>query len=148
MQVTTTKLAFFFLCIKTRSMHLRSGIFYRSGHSNRVDRQSGISTQESTARTPNQATPIAEERTDSETESNSSMDTSSSVPMRTQGIELEYDATLRFRMTNAHGARIYRDFINRFAVREEDHSSLVSILRHVYITKGIGIWTIMELCIS
>ena len=131
MEVTATKLAFFFLCIKTRPMHLRSGIFYRSGHSNRVDRQSGISTQESTARTPNQATPIAEERTDSETESNSSMDTSSSVPtMRTQGIELEYDGMLRFHMTNAHGERIYRDFINRFAVRVEDHSSQ-SILRHV-----------------
>ena len=107
-------------------MHLRSGIFYRSGHSNRVDRQSGISTQESTARTPNQVTPIAEERTDSETESNFSMDTSSSVPMRTQGIELEYDGTLRFHMTNAHGARIYRDFISRFAVRVEDHSSPVN----------------------
>ena len=81
MQVTATKLAFFFLLhIKTISMHLRSGIFYRSGHNNRVDRLSGISTQDSTARAPNQVTPIVEERTDSETESNSSMDTSSSVP--------------------------------------------------------------------
>ena len=54
------------------------------------------------------------------------MDTSSSVPMRTQGIELEYDGTLRFHMTNAHGARIYRDFIiSRFVVRVEDHSSPV-----------------------
>ena len=88
-------------------MHLRSG--------NRVDRLSGISTQEVTA--------IGEERTDSKKKSNSSMDTSSSVPMRTQGIELEYDGTLRFHITNAHGARIYRDFISRFAVRVEDHSS-------------------------
>ena len=28
-------------------------------------------------------------------------------------------------MTNAHGARIYRDFISRFLVRVEDHSSPV-----------------------
>ena len=126
MQVTATKLALFFLRFKTVSMHLRSSIFYRLGHSNRVDRQSGISTQESTARTPNQVTPIAEERTDSETKSNSSMDTSSSVPMRTQGIELEYDGTLRFHMTNAHSARIYRDFISRFTVRVEDHSSPIN----------------------
>ena len=77
------------------------------------------------ARTPNQVTPIVEERTDSETESNSNMDTSSLIPTRIHGIELEYDGTLRFHMTNTHGARIYRDFISRFAVRVEDHSSPV-----------------------
>ena len=107
-------------------MHLRSGIYYRSGHNNKIDRLSGISTQESTtSRTPNHVTPIVEERTDLETESNSSMDTSSSIPTRTHGIELEYDGSFRFHMTNTDDARIYRDFISRFAVRVEDHSSLV-----------------------
>ena len=51
--------------------------------------------------------------------------------MRTQGIELEYDGTLRFHMTNALSERIYRDFISRFAVRVEDHSSLVDPAPHV-----------------
>ena len=36
-------------------------------------------------------------------------------------VELDYDGRLRFVMENNHGALIYKDFINRHAVKIEDH---------------------------
>ena len=57
--------------------------------------------------------------------SESSMDTTSSYQSQPIEVELEYDGKLRFHMENAHGAKIYKDFIQRFAVKVEDHPSEV-----------------------
>ena len=57
--------------------------------------------------------------------SKSSMDTTSSYQSQPIGVELEYDGKLHFHMENAHGAKIYKDFIQRFAVKVEDHPSEV-----------------------
>lgn len=55
--------------------------------------------------------------------SESSMDTTSSYQSQPIGVELEYDGRLRFHMENAHGAKIYRDVIQCFVVKVEDHPS-------------------------
>ena len=78
-------------------MHLRSGDFYRSGN------------------------PAEESLPDYVLDT--SMDTTSSYHSQTIGVELEYDGRLRFHMENAHGAKIYKDFIQCFAVKVEEHPS-------------------------
>ena len=40
------------------------------------------------------------------------------------GVDLEYDGRLRFVLENNHGALIYRDFINQYVVKIEDHATL------------------------
>ena len=40
------------------------------------------------------------------------------------GIDLEYDGRLRFLLENSQGALIYKDFINRFVVKIEDHTTI------------------------
>src|SRR5271170_7436747 len=97
-------------------MHLRSGAYYRSGNPSIVERRSEISTQESTIRTQSQGTTLVEELVE-DSLSESSMDTTSSTHSRLPGIDLEYDGTLHFHMENIHGAKIYRDFIHRYAVK-------------------------------
>ena len=55
--------------------------------------------------------------------SESSMDTNfsnQSLP----NVELDYDGRLRFVLENNHGALIYKDFINRYAVKIEDHVTI------------------------
>ena len=55
--------------------------------------------------------------------SESSMDTNfsnQSLP----NVELDYDGRLRFVMENNHGALIYKDFINIYAVKIEDHVTI------------------------
>ena len=39
-------------------------------------------------------------------------------------MDLDYDGRLRFVMENNHGALIYKDFINRYAVKIEDHVTI------------------------
>ena len=53
------------------------------------------------------------------------MDTTSSYQSQPIGVELDYDGKLRFHVENTHGAKIYKDFIQRFAVKVEDHPSEV-----------------------
>ena len=105
-------------------MHLRSGVFYRSGNTIAQENVSRISTEESTARTPGLEVQQAEENLPGYI-LDSSMDTTSSYQSQPIGVELDYDRKLRFHMENAHGARIYKDFIQRFAVKVEDHPSEV-----------------------
>ena len=40
---------------------------------------------------------------------------------------MDYDGRLRFHVENTHGAKIYKDFIQRFAVKVEDHPSEVDL---------------------
>ena len=82
------------------------------------ENRSRASTLGSTARTPNISTQ-AEEQIEEETLSDSSMATSSSVPPT--GLDLEYDGKLRYLKENNHEALIYKDFINRYVVKIEDH---------------------------
>ncbi|KAI5070421.1 hypothetical protein GOP47_0014764 [Adiantum capillus-veneris] len=49
------------------------------------------------------------------------MDTMSSFQFQSIGMKLEYDGRIRFRMENAHGAKIYRDCYRHYAVKVEDH---------------------------
>ena len=51
------------------------------------------------------------------------MDTHSSFHSQTLGVELDYDGRLRYYSDNTHGAKIYKDFLNRYAVKIEDHAS-------------------------
>ena len=102
-------------------MQLRSGAHCRSGNPVARENASRISTEESTARTQG-TRPYQVEENFPDHLSDSSMDTSS-YQSRSIGIELEYDGRLRFHMENAHGAKIYKDFIQRFAVKVEDHPS-------------------------
>ena len=89
-------------------MHLRLGIFYRSGNPIARENVSRIYTEESTVRTPGLQTHQAEENLPDYV-SESSMDTMSSYQSQPIGVELEYDGKLRFHMENAHGAKIYKD---------------------------------------
>ena len=91
-------------------MHLRSGAFYRLGNPIARENISRISTEESTARTPGLETHQAEENLPDYV-SETSMDTTSSYQSQPIGVELDYDGRLRFHMENAHGAKIYKDFI-------------------------------------
>lgn len=101
-------------------MQLRSSTYIRSGQRRLIDRRSELSTQESMARTQSQGTTFVGDL-EEDTFSESSMATTSSLHTRVPGID--YDGTLRFHKENAHGAKIYRDFIHRFAVKVEDHPS-------------------------
>ena len=76
--------------------------------------------QESTARMQSQGTTFIEVPQE-DSLSESSMDTNSTPMTRVQG--LEFDGTLRFHKENAQGAKIYKDFIHRYAVKVEDHPS-------------------------
>lgn len=105
-------------------MHLRSRVFYRLGNPVARENVSRISTEESTARTPGLKVQQAEENLPGYV-SDSSMDTTSSYQSQPIGVELDYDGKLRFHMENTHGAKIYKDFIHRFAVKVEDHPSEV-----------------------
>ena len=105
-------------------MHLRSGVFYRSGNPIARENVSKISTEESTARTPGLEVQQAKENLPGYV-SDSSMDTTSSYQSQPIGVELDYDGRLRFHMENAHGAKIYKDFIQCFVVKIEDHPSEV-----------------------
>ena len=103
-------------------MNLRLGAYYKSGHHSELDNRSKASTLGSTARTlslSNQAI----EQINKETLSESSMDTNfsnQSLP----NVELDYDERLRFAMENNHGALIYKDFINGYVVKIEDHVTI------------------------
>ena len=105
-------------------MHLRLGAFYSSGNPIARENASRISTKESMARTPGLEAPPAEENL-RDYVSESSMDTMSSYQSQPIGVDLEYDGRLCFHMENTHGAKIYKDFIQRFAVKVEDHPSEV-----------------------
>ena len=103
-------------------MNLRSGTFYKLGHYSKSDNRSKASTLGSTARTPSLSNQVVEQLSE-ETLSESSMDTNfsnQSLP----NVELDYDGRLRFVMENNHGALIYKDFINRYAVKIEDHVTI------------------------
>ena len=39
------------------------------------------------------------------------------------GVEFDYEVKLHFHMENAHGAKIYKDYNQKFAVKVEDHPS-------------------------
>ena len=99
-------------------MNLRSGTHYRSGHQSGGENQSRASTLGSTARTPANSTQV-EEPSEGDSLSDSSMATSSTIPPT--GLDLEYDGRLRFTKENEHGGLIYKDFINRYVVKIEDH---------------------------
>ena len=100
-------------------MNLRSGAFYRSGHQSFPEERSRASTLGSTARTQSQSRKV-EEGVSEETLTDSSMDSPRSFASN-PGLDLEFDGRLRFILENNHGAKIYRDFVNRFAVKVEDH---------------------------
>lgn len=76
--------------------------------------------QESTARTqgtgPHQAVEYPLDHL-----SHTSMDTISSFQSQSIDVVLEYDGRLRFHVENTHGAKIYRDFLQRYVVKVEDH---------------------------
>ena len=103
-------------------MNLRSGAYYRSGNPSVADTQSKVLTQESTARTLSQTTQHIEDL-ESDHLSESSMDTNSSLPSQGKGVELDYNIRLKYHLENTHGAKIYKDFLNRYAVKIEDHAS-------------------------
>ena len=103
-------------------MNLRSGTYYRSGKQSVADTPSKVSTQESTARTQSQTTHHIEDL-ESDHLSESSMDTNSSLPSQGKGVELDYNIRLQYHLENKHGAKIYKDFLNRYAVKIEDHAS-------------------------
>ena len=90
-------------------MQLRSGTHYRSGNPVARENVSRISTEESTARTQG-TRPYQVEENFPDHLSDSSMDTSS-YQSQSIGINLDYDGRLRFHIENAHGAKIYKDFI-------------------------------------
>ena len=73
-------------------MHLRSGIFYRSGNPIARESVSRISIEESTARTPGLEVQQAEENLQGYV-SDSSMDTTSSYQSQPIGVEMDYDGT-------------------------------------------------------
>ena len=99
-------------------MNLRSGAYYKSRHQSEPEDRSRASTLGSTARTPANSTQV-EEHIEEETLSDSSMATSSTTPPT--GLDLEYDGKLRYVKENDHGGLIYKDFINRYVVKIEDH---------------------------
>ena len=103
-------------------MQLRSGAYYRSGNPVARENNSSVSTEESTTRTPGLEPHQVEESLPDHL-SESSMDTTSSYQSQSIGVELEYDRRLHFHMENAHGAKIYKDVIQRFAVKVKDHPS-------------------------
>ena len=103
-------------------MNLRLDTFYKSGHYSESDNRSKASTLGSTARTPSLRNLVVEQLSE-QTLSESSMDTNlsnQSLP----NVELDYDGRLRFVMENNHGALICKDFINRYAVKIEDHVTI------------------------
>lgn len=53
-----------------------------------------------------------------ETYSYTSMDTTSSNPLRFHGIELEYDAKITYFRKNNYGVKIYKDFMNHYVVKK------------------------------
>ena len=87
-------------------MHLRSGVFYRSGNPVVRENISRISTEESTTRTPGLEIQQVEENLPGYV-SDSSMDTTNSYQSQQIGVEFDYDVRLRFHRENAHGAKIY-----------------------------------------
>ena len=106
-------------------MNLRLGTFYKLGHYSELDNRSKASTLGSTARTPSLSNQVVEQLSE-ETLSESNMDTNfsnQSLP----NVELDYDGRLRFVTKNNHGALIYKDFINRYAVKVEDHVIIMSL---------------------
>ena len=103
-------------------MHLRSGAFYRSGNPARRENVSRVSTEESTARTQG-ARPHLSEGTVPDYISDTSMDTTDSYQSQQIGVEFDYDVKLYFHMENAHGAKVYKDYGQKFAVKVEDHPS-------------------------
>ena len=100
-------------------MHLRSGAFYRSGNPTRRENVSRVSTEESTARTQG-TRPHLSEGNIPDYISDTSMDTTNSYQSQQIGVEFDYDARLRFHRENAHGAKIYKDYYQKFAVKVED----------------------------
>ena len=103
-------------------MHLRSGVFYRSGNPVVRENISRISTEESTARTPGLEVQQVEENLPDYV-SDTSMDTTNSYQSQQIGVEFDYEVKLHFHMENAHGAKIYKDYGQKFAVKVEDHPS-------------------------
>ena len=60
--------------------------------------------------------------------SNISMDAMSSFQSQSIDIELDYDGRLRFHMENAHGAKIFRDCLQRYyTLKVEDHPSDIDL---------------------
>lgn len=55
------------------------------------------------------------------------MDAMSSFQSQSIDIELDYDGRLRFHMENAHGAKIFRDFLQCYTVKVKDHPSDIDI---------------------
>ena len=101
-------------------MHLRSGALYRSGNRSISDIKSRASTQESSARSQFQANAPIEEVV-SDTLSNSSMETGGSSHVNQPDIVLDYNIKITFIRDNNHGALIYKDPLNRFLIKIEDH---------------------------
>ena len=129
-------------------MNLRIGTFYKSGHYFELDNRSKASTLGSTTRTPSLSNQDVEQLSE-ETLSKSSMDTnfsSKSLP----NMELDYDGRLRFVMENNHGALIYKDFINRYAVKIEDHVTIfdpapwVNFQGDRYMGRDGGMYVLIE----
>ena len=103
-------------------MHLRLGVFNRSGNPVARENISRISTEESTARTPGLEVQQVEENLPGYV-SDSSMDTTNSYQSQQIGVEFDYDMRLRFHMENTHGAKVYKDSYQKFVVKVEDHPS-------------------------
>ena len=103
-------------------MNLRSGTVIRSGIPAESVVRSRASTQGSTARSQPIVSAPPEEFA-YETLSDSSISSEMSHPAGHSSIRLSYDDQLTYSMQNTYGAKIYRDSMNRFAVKIEDHSS-------------------------
>lgn len=103
-------------------MHLRSGAYYRSGNLSVAGGFGSISTQESTARTQTHVSETIE-TVAYETDTESSMASFSTNPFETDDHGLTFEGKLTYLRDNEHGAKIYKDYYGKFAVKVEDHPS-------------------------
>lgn len=95
----------------------------RSGKPSTVDGKSRASTQESTARSSRPHMSEQERDVAYKTISDASMATTSSNHSVSHDIELDYNTRIRCHKENTYGAKIYKDFKNRFVVKIKDHRS-------------------------
>lgn len=101
----------------------RLGAVIRSGNPAESVVRSRASTQEgSTTRSePIVSAPVEEFAYETRTES--SMSSEMSNPAGHSNIRLSYDDQLILCMQNTYGVKVYRDSMNRFAIKIEDHAS-------------------------
>ena len=74
----------------------------------------------------------------------------STHPIRSQGMPLIFKARIKFHMENTYGAKIYKDFMNRYAVKVEDHltdfdpSPWVNYQEDRYVSKDGSIYLLVN----